>query len=171
MDTKFLNKLVDAGFGLHVGGEGVIVTSTSADTASGMEPQPSTRIKMPQTLSIRYYPNQSVKRTGVFPAKNPPRVKISNIHQKFDTLEEYRDFLYESYNEHLKAIQDFRKEKIENRLERNRELLQQQEEVNKTWQQPGRKVPYHIDNGTLNYPESGTYEADEDTKEKKNEQK
>lgn len=126
---KFMVKLVDAGFGLKFeSGTRVLVTANSGDSGSDLDAQPSVKIEFPKYIGIRFYPNQN-KRTGKLAPKNPPRVKPNYIEQKLDTMEEYRDYLYDRYNEHLKDIQDKRKEKIDDRLARHADLLQAEKEV------------------------------------------
>lgn len=137
MDAKFLNRLVDAGFGLRFTDNACVITANSTDLANGTTPAPVVRIKMPITLGVRYYPNQN-KTTNVFAPKNPPRVKINNINQKFDTIEEYRDFLHESYDEALERIREQRQEKLDARMEKHEALLDAQKEVAERGDRPPR---------------------------------
>lgn len=137
MDAKFLNKLVDAGFGLRFQGNACVITANSTELANGTTPAPVVRIKLPITMGIRYYPNQN-KTTNVFAPKQPPRVKINNINQKFDTMEEYREFLYESYDTALEHIREQRQEKIDARMEKHENLLDAQKEVAERGDRPPR---------------------------------
>lgn len=132
---KFLHKLVDAGFGLRFGsGSRVLVTANSGDPGSDLDVQPAIRIDFPKYLGIRFYPNQN-KRTGELAPKNPPRVRPNYIEQKLDTMEEYRDYLYDRYNEHLQNIRDKRREKIDERLSRHVDLLQAERELEQACKQ------------------------------------
>lgn len=140
MDSKFLHKLVDNGFKLKFQGDTcLIATANSTDTANGTTPAPVVKIKLPISLGVRYYPNQN-KTTNVFAPKHPPRVKINNINQKFDTMEEYRDFLYERYDEAIERIKEQRGEKIDKRLDKNEALKDAQEDVRKRMAAPQRIV-------------------------------
>ena len=135
VDVELVRMLVDAGF--HVmfnGGEGdltcTITTAASTDQANGITKQPTVLIPLPKTLSIRYYPNQN-KTTNVFAPRNPPRVKINNINQKFDTLEEFREYLYESYDEALENIREKRQLKLDARADKHRDYLDARSDVEK----------------------------------------
>jgi hypothetical protein len=130
MNARFLNKLVDAGFGLRFTKSSVVVTSATNDTSTGITKVPRVTIEMPKTLKIRYYPNQN-KTTYEFAPKNPPRVKINNINQLFDTLPEYQDYLWERYNESLERIQDQRQEKLDARMDKHKDLVDAQENIEK----------------------------------------
>lgn len=127
MDTSFLKRLVDNGFGLNISDKQVIVTAANDNTGGGLDQLPNQKIKLPISLSIRYLPNQN-KRTVAPPPKNQ-RVFIINIQQKFDTMEEYRDYLYERYQEYYQNLLDKRKEYVDNRWDKHTELLDAYKEV------------------------------------------
>lgn len=127
MDTQFLKTLVDNGFGLCIGEAGVIVTAMNDNTNGGLDQQPATKIKLPISLQIRYLPNQN-KRFIAPPPKNQ-RLFINNIQQKFDTMEEYRDYLYERYQEYYDDLMDRRNSYVDDRWDKHEELLNAQKEV------------------------------------------
>lgn len=129
MDAVFLKKLVDNGFGLCIGEAGVIVTAMNDNTNGGLDQQPATKIKLPISLQIRYLPNQN-KRFVAPPPKNQ-RLFINNVQQQFDTMEEYRDYLYERYQEYYSDLMDRRNEYADSRWDKHTELIEAQNAVEK----------------------------------------
>jgi hypothetical protein len=93
---------------------------------------------MPKTLKVRYYPNQN-KTTYVFPPKLPPRVRINNVNQIFDTVPEYQDYLYERYNEALDRITEQRQELVDERNSRHDDLEAATENVAKRMKEREQK--------------------------------
>jgi|ERR1035437_11956 hypothetical protein len=165
MNSRFLNKLVDAGFGLRFKGTAVVITAASNDTGTGITKVPRVTIEMPKTLKIRYYPNQN-KTTYEFAPKNPPRVRINNVNQLFDTLPEYQDYLYERYNESLERIAEQRQELIDNRNGRHDDLIQAQEDVVKRMNEREERRSKRLsgkggnkDEQDSNGDQQGTYEV------------
>jgi hypothetical protein len=127
MDTSFLKTLVDNGFGLNVTDSGVVVTAANDNVDGNLIHLPATRIKMPITLPIRYFPNQN-KHYIAPPPKSLPRVPIVNK-QEFDNMEEYRDYLYDRYQEYYDELVDKRKQRLDDRWDKHLELLDAQREV------------------------------------------
>jgi hypothetical protein len=148
IDAAFMRVLVDAGFGLaqasDIEGGFVIESKTSyaerqhiavADGGKRVDINalPAHKVKMPVNLGIRFRPAQSVITTPRFAPAKSPRVQPKNSLEVFDTLGEHRDFLQDRYNEAITRVREQRQEKIDARLEKNRELRDKQAEVADSW--------------------------------------
>lgn len=147
--ASFMRELVDAGFGVVASStpsrtEFVIESSSSFSASQKhnvaiankyIEPNqaPPTRYKMPQTIKIRFKPNQNITTPVFEPKFRPYGYPIKNQMPVFDTLAEHRDFLQERYLEAMERVRDTRQEKIDLRLEKHQELLDKMKEVAPTW--------------------------------------
>lgn len=145
--AAFMRLLVESGFGLAQASDGssdfVIESKTSYQakghvaTAAGQRTDinalPGHRVEMPRTIAIRFRPAQSVITTPRFEPATKQRVKPKNTLEVFDTLGEHRDYLQERYLEAIERVRDQRQEKIDARLEKNKELLDRRREVADSW--------------------------------------
>lgn len=118
---SLLTRLVDAGFLFSATASGLEVVGNGTDL-NAPEKLPPTRLVWPKSISINMIPN-ATQRYAARPAKFKPRVPIKNVFDRYTNTDEARDYLFDSYMEHIERVRESRQAVIDARNDKHQDLL------------------------------------------------